>query len=326
MKIKIINKELSIITLIGIGAVIPRLTFCQNSSTAKPDTKKPNVVLILADDLGYETLSCNGSLSYKTPNLDQLASQGIRFTQFYSNPLCSPSRVGIMTGKYNFRNYEYFEYLNPSQKTFGNLMQDAGYVTAIAGKWQLNGIRWQYPSALDPSTVNHVPGIVVWPSVIKKARVYDGLISFPDFLPTLADIAGVDACSYDPDGISFMPVIRGKEDPIQDEIFMHYSPEWGNFQANRWVFNSTYSLYQNGDFYNTEKDPLEEHKLTNLTPEEQEIHDRFDKILKEKEKEFPFEWSNASDKNPRAGSMNFGPRPAGEGQGPARQMPNGQRP
>ena len=90
--------------------------------------------------MGYECLSSNGSLSYQTPILDELAKDGIRFTRCFSQPLCTPSRVKIMTGKYNYRNYEKFGYLNPDEVTFGNIMKGAGYETCIAGKWQLNGI------------------------------------------------------------------------------------------------------------------------------------------------------------------------------------------
>jgi len=104
--------------------------------------EKPNVVLIMADDMGYECLSVNGSLSYRTPVLDSLANQGIRFTECISQPLCTPSRVKIMTGMYNYRNYEYFGYLNDNQYTFGQLMKEAGYATCIAGKWQLNGLAY----------------------------------------------------------------------------------------------------------------------------------------------------------------------------------------
>lgn len=110
---------------------------------------KPNVILIMADDMGYECLSCNGSATYETPNLDRLARGGIRFEHCYSQPLCTPSRVKIMTGKYNFRNYEEFGYLNPRERTFGHMMQDAGYRTCIAGKWQLNGIYHDLPNSQD---------------------------------------------------------------------------------------------------------------------------------------------------------------------------------
>lgn len=104
---------------------------------------KPNVILIMADDIGFECLSINGSTSYKTPFLDSLALNGINFTKAISQPLCTPSRVKIMTGQYNFRNYDYFTYLNPKEKTFGNLFKENGYKTAVVGKWQLNGIEHQ---------------------------------------------------------------------------------------------------------------------------------------------------------------------------------------
>ena len=78
---------------------------------------KPNIILIMADDLGYESLSCNGSQSYNTPNLDNLAASGIRFDQCFSQPLCTPSRVQIMTGRYNFRNYKMFGFLDTGEIT-----------------------------------------------------------------------------------------------------------------------------------------------------------------------------------------------------------------
>lgn len=115
----------------------------------------PNIVLIMADDMGYECLGSNGNTEYKTPNLDQLATDGIRFENCYSQPLCTPSRVKIMTGKYNYRNYEDFGYLNPDQKTFGNLLQDAGYATCISGKWQLNGINRDNPGNQDVNRPHH---------------------------------------------------------------------------------------------------------------------------------------------------------------------------
>ena len=102
--------------------------------------KKPNVILIMADDVSWEAFSCYGGEDYKTPNIDKMAAEGIRFAHCYSTPLCTPSRVKIMTGKYNFRNYTHFGYLNPKEKTFGHMMKQAGYKTAIGGKWQLNGI------------------------------------------------------------------------------------------------------------------------------------------------------------------------------------------
>ena len=116
------------------------LLFCLLVSCASAvAAERPNVVLMMADDLGAECLSSYGSLDYKTPRLDALAAQGAKFTNAFSQPLCTPTRVQIMTGKYNFRNYVRFGYLPAEETTFGDLFRGAGYRTAIAGKWQLSG-------------------------------------------------------------------------------------------------------------------------------------------------------------------------------------------
>lgn len=102
---------------------------------------RPNVVLILADDLGYETIGANGGQSYKTPVLDRMAAEGARFTHCYVPPLCTPTRAALMTGLSNVRNYVDFGMLDRSARTFGNIFQQAGYRTCIAGKWQLGADR-----------------------------------------------------------------------------------------------------------------------------------------------------------------------------------------
>ncbi len=98
---------------------------------------KPNLILIMADDLGYETIGANGGTSYRTPVLDKLAATGARFTQCYAQPLCTPTRVQLMTGLSNARNYITFGNMDPQAVTFANLLKPAGYATCIAGKWQL---------------------------------------------------------------------------------------------------------------------------------------------------------------------------------------------
>lgn len=112
---------------------------CSPGAKTGKSANPPNIVFIMADDLGYEGLGCNGSTSYQTPNLDELARTGVRFTHCFSTPLCTPSRVQIMTGKYNFRNYTEFGSLQPGETTFAHLLKEAGYATCVAGKWQLAG-------------------------------------------------------------------------------------------------------------------------------------------------------------------------------------------
>ncbi len=389
----------------------------------------------MADDMGYECLSCFGSTSYSTPNIDKLASQGARFSTCVSQPLCTPSRVKIMTGQYNYRNYEYFGYLNPNQYTLGNLMKDAGYETCVAGKWQLNGLYfkdktpdwndknrpnhfgfdeyclWQlthkggegeryanplidsngkllkrdldaygpdifvnyildfierkrdkpffvyYPMVLvhnpfvptpdskdwvesnqryrndtayfkdmvaytdkivgqiqekltelkiEKNTLviftgdngtnraitshtkervveggkgktvdagTHVPLIASWPNKIKTGIVYNNLIEFSDFFPTLAELTGKEVPS---DGKSFFKVLTGEHQTPRETAFVYYDPQWGkNVNRYKGVFVRTlkYKLYQNGKFYNLVNDILEKHPLVtdSLTEREMKI-------------------------------------------------------
>ncbi len=100
---------------------------------------RPNIVLIMADDLGYECIGANGGTSYPTPHLDALAAGGMRFEHCYAQPLCTPTRVQLMTGQYNVRNYVKFGLLDPQQTTFAHLLKQTGYATCIVGKWQLAG-------------------------------------------------------------------------------------------------------------------------------------------------------------------------------------------
>ncbi|MCH5373242.1 MAG: sulfatase-like hydrolase/transferase [Planctomycetes bacterium] len=106
--------------------------------SAKP-IDRPNIVFILADDLGYECIGANGGTSYQTPVLDGLAREGMRFEHCYAQPLCTPTRVKLMTGIYNVRNYVRFGLLDPKQTTFAHLFREAGYATCVVGKWQLGG-------------------------------------------------------------------------------------------------------------------------------------------------------------------------------------------
>lgn len=406
------------------------------------DQEKPNIILIMADDLGYETLGVHGSDSYVTPHLDKLAHEGMRFEHCYSTPLCTPSRVQIMTGKYNFRNYVGFGLLDSKEKTFGHYMQEAGYKTLITGKWQLWGNErqqelaggrtgttpdkagfddyclWQidergsryknphlaskkngtltYPDAYGPdlfveymegfmetyredpmfiyypmvlthdpfvptpnnpgfktfentsktndtiyfaemvsymddligrivektealgirentlilfigdngtdtdvtSIINgteligdkgnttdagtHVPLIANWKGKIKPGSVNENLIDFTDFLPTLLEVAtGKLPDSIQTDGLSFHPQLLGEETKVRDWIFCDYAPNWGKFQARRYVQDRKWKLYENGRFYNLEDDPFENNPLdiTNQSSEVTLLIQRFKKVL-----------------------------------------------
>ncbi|HEX6985294.1 MAG TPA: sulfatase-like hydrolase/transferase, partial [Planctomycetaceae bacterium] len=134
-----------------VGAFVLLATLVPSLPAPAAESDRPNVVLVMADDLGAECLSAYGCREYATPHLDALAASGARFTHCYATPLCTPSRVQIMTGKYGFRNYVEFGYLPPDETTFGDLLQAAGYRTCVAGKWQLSGQGRQYPAKTDPA-------------------------------------------------------------------------------------------------------------------------------------------------------------------------------
>ena len=104
---------------------------------------KPNIVYILADDLGFAELGCNGSDRYKTPNIDALANSGVRFTRFYTVPLCGPSRALILTGRYGFRSGAVTQdacktIIRTGEKAevmIPTVLKKAGYASALIGKW-----------------------------------------------------------------------------------------------------------------------------------------------------------------------------------------------
>jgi arylsulfatase A len=100
---------------------------------------EPNMIVFLADDVGYEIPNYTGGISYTTPNINLAAQQGIVYRHCYASPLCSPSRFMLLTGAYNQRNYAVWGMMNPNQKTIANMFHDAGYSTGVFGKWQLNG-------------------------------------------------------------------------------------------------------------------------------------------------------------------------------------------
>jgi arylsulfatase A len=127
---------------LGMGAAALALRGCVSGSS-----NKPNVILILADDLGYGDVGCYGSRIINTPHIDALAKSGMRFTDFHSNgPMCSPTRAAVLTGRYQQRcgiegvlsvKSNRDAGMAPEEVTFAEVLNGAGYATACLGKWHL---------------------------------------------------------------------------------------------------------------------------------------------------------------------------------------------
>ena len=116
------------------------LTVLIAATTFARAADRPNIVFILADDVGREVLGCYGGSSYKTPNLDRLAAQGAKLTHCYAMPVCHPTRVTLLTGRYprHLGSPKWGSFPKADEtKTFAHAVRNAGYATAIAGKWQI---------------------------------------------------------------------------------------------------------------------------------------------------------------------------------------------
>ena len=117
------------------------LLLCMATTEFATAADRPNILLIMADDLGIEGLGCYGSTSYRTPNLDRMASEGMKFTHAFAQPLCTPTRVQLMTGRYNHRNWKAFGILDPTETTMAHHLQASGYATAIfCWTWKKNRV------------------------------------------------------------------------------------------------------------------------------------------------------------------------------------------
>jgi arylsulfatase len=128
--------------------------------------KKPNIVFVLTDDQGYGDISAHGNPVLKTPNLDRLHAEGVRFTDFHVSPTCSPTRSALLTGRHEFKNGITHtilerERLTPKATTLAQVLKTAGYTTGIFGKWHLGDEpdRWPDKRGYDEMFIHGCGGI-----------------------------------------------------------------------------------------------------------------------------------------------------------------------
>jgi len=201
---------------IGLIAVVAALAPAAVGRAA--DNRPPNILLILADDLGAKELSCYGHPRHRTPRLDELARTGVRFETCYATPICHPTRFELLTGQYGCHNGVYnfagkrggpdpdspVEDIGANHLTFAELLKTRGYATALAGKWQLSGkvptlihdsgfdeyLMWAYRSNLPPGT-NYQGGFEG--NKEKLARYWHpSLVRNGQYVPTQPDDFGPD--------------------------------------------------------------------------------------------------------------------------------------
>ena len=213
--------------------------------------RQPNIVVIMADDLGYETIQVNGGESYKTPHLNKMAVEGVTFDHCYSQPLCTPSRVQIMSGQYNFRNYHSFGYLEIAQRTFAQALKSAGYKTCIAGKWQLNGKDIELDQSIYPglSRAKHFgfDNWCLWQTIDSGRIRVDGKRVDARFVNPILNVDGemtdVLTDKYGPDEVSNYIldfISENKNDPflVYYPMILTHCPFWPTPDSEAWSDSS----------------------------------------------------------------------------------------
>ncbi len=146
MKTKMSSRR-DFLKFLGLGTAALTMPGCttRNQELASKSKIKPNFIVFFTDDQGYNDVGCFGSPLIKTPRFDQMADEGIKFTDFYAQPVCGPSRAAIMTGCYPIRVAEPDNTKNPhtvlhsKEITIAEILKEAGYTTACIGKWHLAG-------------------------------------------------------------------------------------------------------------------------------------------------------------------------------------------
>jgi arylsulfatase A len=186
-------------------------TLAVGSAAAQTPQRPPNIIHFLADDLGYDDIACYGAKGVATPNLDRMATAGMRFTDFYAPAsVCTPSRAAILTGRYSSRMKPLWNILYPGAKgitpeteiTIGTLLRKAGYRTGLIGKWHLGDV----PESLPPNNgFDHYYGTPYPNDFLPEVQqdyppipIYRGLekVEVPADLPNMPDKFVADALHF----------------------------------------------------------------------------------------------------------------------------------
>lgn len=205
-----------------VASVTAAITLLISLGTARGGTgapsSRPNILLVLCDDLGYGDLACYGHPTIRSPNVDRLAAQGMRLTACYSSaPVCSPSRAGLMTGRtphrlgiYNWIPLESPMHLKRSEITIATLLKNAGYSTCHVGKWHLNG---SLTDTTQPQPSDH--GFEYWFSTQNNAiPSHRNPISFVRNGKPLGKLQGYASELVTDEAIRWLREIRAKDRPF----------------------------------------------------------------------------------------------------------------
>jgi arylsulfatase A len=199
------------------------------SQTDLPAAERPNFLVILCDDLGYGDLACYGHPTIKTPRLDKLAAEGIRFTDCYSAaPVCSPSRAGLLTGRCPSRAgiYDWISADNPvhlrsEEITIAKLLKQAGYATCHVGKWHLNG---KFNTLDQPQPDHH--GFEHWMSTQNNAAPsHANPINFVRNGAPVTKTEGYSCDIVTSEAIRWLDVVRDKVKPFFLFVCFHETHE-----------------------------------------------------------------------------------------------------
>tara|TARA_R110002126_G_scaffold22865_5_gene81091 strand:- start:15746 stop:17071 length:1326 start_codon:yes stop_codon:yes gene_type:complete len=240
------------------------------SCKAQKETK-PNIIIIMADDMGYGDLSCYGSTLIRTPNLDKMASEGIKFTDFHANgPVCSPTRAAILTGKYQQRvgidgvitaKHHRDKGLAVSEKTFADAIKKAGYVTGMFGKWHVG-----YKKEFNPINqgfdeyIGYVSGNVDYHSHIDQEGYEDWWVG-----DSIKNEKGYSTDLITEHSVDFIK--RHKDEPFL--LYIPHEAPHGPFQGRKSAAER-YVGWKNGA---KQKDKMSDEELNNIYKEMVEVMD-----------------------------------------------------